>query len=432
MKLKKKNKQILIILIFTLIIGSASGVVYAKYHEYQNQKQNEIKEQARIKSEKKQAETKKEARLKRKKEQAEALAAKEKIEHVAAEKAAADKAEADKKKAAEDAAKGKAATSLNAKKTSPSSKSIPQVKPVTICIDPGHGGDNNHGAQYGVYEKDETIKIANAMKARLEQFSNVIVVMTRTGDNDLSLKSRADVAAANSADFLISLHLNASSEHNMFGSEVWVPVRGENYAKGHAMGDIIMSQLTALGTYNKGVKTKTYGDSDYYGILKHSSEDNIPSCIVEHFYMDNSNDKGFLNDNNLSAFGYADGTAVAQYFRLTSPITGENFSGYSKKSYDTGFHSQDTTGADSVRVSVNSVDEKSGNISLHMYAHDPESGILFYQYSMDGGITWSDSAQWNGGESDVTVSILASNNHNVVIRAINGYDVIASSGTVTY
>lgn len=431
MKLKKKNKLILILLVVTLVLGSASGVAYAKYHE------NQIEEQARIKSEKKQAEAKKKAALKREKEKAKELETRKKIEEAEAkkaaeDKAAADKAEADKKKAAEAAAKSKAAADSKTKKVSVSTNSQPQVKPVTICIDPGHGGNSNHGADYGVYEKDETIKIANAMKARLEQFSNVKVVMTRTGDYDLSLKSRADVAASNSADFLISLHLNASSEHNMFGSEVWVPVRGENYAKGHAMGDIVMSQLTALGTYNKGVKTKTYGDSDYYGILKHSSEDNIPSCIVEHFYMDNAHDKGFLNDQKLSSFGYADGTAVAQYFGLTSPVTGENFSGYSKKTYDTGFHSQDTTGADVVRVSVNSVNEAAGQINLHIYAHDPESGILFYQYSMDNGATWSDSSAWNGTESDVTVPILASNNHNVVLRAINGYDVIALSGVAAY
>ena len=62
---------------------------------------------------------------------------------------------------------------------------------VTICLDPGHGG-NDSGAIgiNNVYEKNLTLKIAQYCKQELEKY-NCHVVMTRTGDTNPSLVDRA-------------------------------------------------------------------------------------------------------------------------------------------------------------------------------------------------------------------------------------------------
>ena len=67
--------------------------------------------------------------------------------------------------------------------------------PVVVCIDPGHGGSNEGALYNGLKEKDLTLQIANAMYQELSLYEDVIVVMTRTADVDLTLEQRAQIAA---------------------------------------------------------------------------------------------------------------------------------------------------------------------------------------------------------------------------------------------
>ena len=83
-------------------------------------------------------------------------------------------------------------------------------RPVVVVIDPGHGGDNNGTRENGVLEKSMTLTVAKAMYQELSKFDNIKVYMTRTEDVDMTLKERAEMAAELGADFLFSLHFNAS------------------------------------------------------------------------------------------------------------------------------------------------------------------------------------------------------------------------------
>lgn len=93
---------------------------------------------------------------------------------------------------------------------------------VTICLDPGHGG-NDSGAIgiNNVYEKNLTLKIAQYCKQELEKY-NCHVVMTRTGDTNPSLEDRANFAKSQGAQYLISIHLNSGSGYAV-GAEVYYP-----------------------------------------------------------------------------------------------------------------------------------------------------------------------------------------------------------------
>ena len=157
----------------------------------------------------------------------------------------------------------------------PGFSAVPAVKaqaktPVVVCIDPGHGGTNGGAAYNGLWEKDLTLQIATAMYQELSLYEGVTVIMTRTADVDLTLAQRAQFAADAGADFLYSIHLNASPSHNLFGSEVWVSAYDSYYAKGMSFGNIALQQLTTdVGVYPRGVKTKmsSKGTGDYYGII---------------------------------------------------------------------------------------------------------------------------------------------------------------------
>ena len=92
----------------------------------------------------------------------------------------------------------------------------------TVVIDPGHGGtgsiggsDGNHAVSpSGVKEKDLTLILANLVKSELQAAAvagghTITILMTRTGDVNLSLADRAHVARTNRADRFLSIHLNA-------------------------------------------------------------------------------------------------------------------------------------------------------------------------------------------------------------------------------
>ncbi|MCR5640515.1 MAG: N-acetylmuramoyl-L-alanine amidase, partial [Lachnospiraceae bacterium] len=93
---------------------------------------------------------------------------------------------------------------------------------VVVVIDAGHGGENLGAKDYGRLEKELTLVTAQAMYDALIQYDGVKVYMTRTADTDLSLEQRAQFAKDVQADFLFSVHYNASDSHRQFGSEVLV------------------------------------------------------------------------------------------------------------------------------------------------------------------------------------------------------------------
>ena len=82
-----------------------------------------------------------------------------------------------------------------------------------VVLDPGHGGDHN-GAEYGgVKEKDLNLAIASKTASLLEA-EGVTVRMTRSIDQDVDLYARSGLANTLGADLFVSVHCNASVEHD--------------------------------------------------------------------------------------------------------------------------------------------------------------------------------------------------------------------------
>ncbi len=92
----------------------------------------------------------------------------------------------------------------------------------TVVIDPGHGGDEP-GARgtAGAQEKDVTLSVARRLKAGLEGRLGVRVLLTREGDQAVSLDGRAALANNNKADLFVSLHANASIRKEASGAQVY-------------------------------------------------------------------------------------------------------------------------------------------------------------------------------------------------------------------
>jgi N-acetylmuramoyl-L-alanine amidase len=158
---------------------------------------------------------------------------------------------------------------------------------VVIVIDPGHGGDNEGTLEGPAQEKKMTMVTALAMYEELTKYDNVDVYLTHTDDVTMSLADRAQFAADRNADFLFSIHYNASMDHDLFGSEVWISSVQPYNAYGYQFGWEQMQQMQDMGLFLRGVKTKLKDNGDdYYGIIRESTSRSIPSAIIEHCHVD--------------------------------------------------------------------------------------------------------------------------------------------------
>lgn len=239
---------------------------------------------------------------------------------------------------------------------------------VTICLDPGHGG-NDSGAigVNNVYEKNLTLKIAQYCKQELEKY-NCHVVMTRTGDTNPSLEDRANFAKSQGAQYLISIHLNSAVGGGAVGAEVYYPNthwRPNISANGKNVAQAIQSQLVSLGLYDRGIKFRTidtniypdpfrYDDgsvADYYGIIRNAKYNGLTGLIIEHCFINNVSDyNNYLNsDDKLQKLGVADANGIVSALGLTkasenSVVTSSPSISYQTHVQDYGWQSWKSNG----------------------------------------------------------------------------------------
>lgn len=315
---------------------------------------------------------------------------------------------------------------------------------LVIVLDPGHGGMADDGRpEGGVYdgfvEKEMNLIVAQAMKEELEKYENVTVYLTRTGDQKLSLEERVNFAKSVNADFLFCLHFNLSKDHNtLFGAECWVSAFGRYYSEGYTFADIEMEALEKLGLYSRGIKTRLNDKgTDYYGIIRLSVEQDLPCVLIEHCHMDHENDRPFCEGREQwDAFGRLDATSVAKYFHLRSDILGVDYSDYQTLQVPVpeGVMRPDTTEPDVCMIEVTEQKMETGEITVELSATDYDSGMLYYDYSYDGGETFSTRLAWEDKTQDTITFTIQVPPHiipQIVVRAYNGYDLFTESNLLS-
>ena len=96
------------------------------------------------------------------------------------------------------------------------------VRPVTIAIDAGHGGeDPGAKGRYGTYEKDITLAIARKLKALVDAEPGMRGLLIRDGDYFVPLKERVEKAHKVRADLFVSIHADAYIKPHARGSSVF-------------------------------------------------------------------------------------------------------------------------------------------------------------------------------------------------------------------
>ena len=172
-------------------------------------------------------------------------------------------------------------------------------KPLTIVIDPGHGGrDPGKVGVNNALEKDVNLVIAMKLKNLLEQ-NDIKVIMTRTEDVGLysesdSNKKRADLNARvqmiqdSNADLAISIHQNSFTEEYVKGAQVFYHSKSP---QGKLLAEILQSQIVT--TIADGNHRKAKSNSNYYMLTK----TDCPLVIVECGYMSNIREAALLLDD---------------------------------------------------------------------------------------------------------------------------------------
>ena len=96
------------------------------------------------------------------------------------------------------------------------------IGPPVIVIDPGHGGvDGGALGGRGIVEKAIVYDYALELKSRLEASKKFKVIMTRIGDEFVSLGDRVRIARRANAALFISIHADAVSEADVAGTTVY-------------------------------------------------------------------------------------------------------------------------------------------------------------------------------------------------------------------
>ncbi len=312
---------------------------------------------------------------------------------------------------------------------------------LVVVIDAGHGGENLGAKDFGTLEKDRALITALAMYDELSKYEGVKVYMTRTADVDMSLEERAQLAKDVGADFLFSVHYNASENHKRYGSEILVSTQAPYNGYAYQFGSIALENFSQMGLYNRGIKARQGTEGDYYGLLRECSKRGVPSTIIEHCHIDNETDAGYADTtDDLKKFGQVDAKSVAQYFGLKSSTLGVDYSSAGCAEADVSkpvpVTLSDGDGLDELEVSLWSNNPSSGDVTVRVHGFDHNAAILYYEYSLDAGITYTPLYRWpnaqplineNDNDFNISFNVPEGSTAAVIVRAYNIFDYDSSS-----
>ena len=153
-----------------------------------------------------------------------------------------------------------------------------------VVLDAGHGGDDPGAAVGETYEKDINLGVALLVYDQLKEQENIIVKMTRTEDEFVSLSDRATYANDEKADLFISIHANALENDESFSGIFSFYHHQKRSSKKPA--EMIQNSVSdATGAINRGVR------SEDYAVLR---ETKMPAVLIETGFMTCPEELAFL------------------------------------------------------------------------------------------------------------------------------------------
>lgn len=171
-----------------------------------------------------------------------------------------------------------------------------------LFLDPGHGGSDPGAIGNGLQEKDVTLSISTKIRdILLNEYNDVSILMSRTGDTFPSLSDRTNAANAWGANYFLSIHINAGGGTG-FESYVYPGVGAPTTTYQTTIHDEVMkvNQLSDRGKKQSNLH-----------VLR---ESNMPAILTENGFIDNANDAAKMKNATWIesvARGHVNGLATA-------------------------------------------------------------------------------------------------------------------------
>ncbi|WP_417209938.1 N-acetylmuramoyl-L-alanine amidase [Antarctobacter sp.] len=126
-------------------------------------------------------------------------------------------------------------------------------RPLTIVLDPGHGGIDPGARRDGISEADLMLLFAQELREMLLRAGDYRVLLTRQDDQFVSLEGRVKFAHDAGADLFISLHADALSEGVAHGAAIYTLAEEASDAASAALAerhdrDDLLAGLDLSGT----------------------------------------------------------------------------------------------------------------------------------------------------------------------------------------
>jgi N-acetylmuramoyl-L-alanine amidase len=189
-----------------------------------------------------------------------------------------------------------------------------------ICIDPGHGGtaltDSFRVGPAGEREEWINLRVALKLAALLEK-KGANPVLTRTSDEQVGLKARADAARQIFADVFISIHHNATADSLVNFPIIYFHGNASENRAGVHLGKFLAKNINAK-LYDEAGPVSLVSDHVIFpgggtAVLRYSY--GIPGVIGEASFFTNPDEEERLKQeeyNQLEAQAYF--IALQEYF----------------------------------------------------------------------------------------------------------------------
>lgn len=172
-----------------------------------------------------------------------------------------------------------------------------------VVIDPGHGGYEVGAQRSGIYEKDINLDVAKRVQKYLSK-QGINVIMTRSGDETLSLKQRTVITNRIKPDVFVSIHANASNDTSITGLEThWYTSQSRRLA-----GVMQSNLIRTIKSPNRGtIRSMFY-------VIHHTD---VPAVLVEMGFMSNSRELyDMLTDERKETTARAIAKGILEYLGL--------------------------------------------------------------------------------------------------------------------
>jgi N-acetylmuramoyl-L-alanine amidase len=177
---------------------------------------------------------------------------------------------------------------------------------VVIIVDAGHGGhDTGAKSSDGMSEKEVVLSVAKSIQ-REGEANNIKVILTRNGDEPLTLDERVLMTKRYQADAFISLHTNFDKNTSNAGIECFVSEKSIRFDESKRLADNLLHELQTL----QGISVNGIMKSDFH-VLRGNT---IPAILLELGYLSNARDYQYVtNQDNQKSISKSIIAAVIKY-----------------------------------------------------------------------------------------------------------------------